>query len=306
MIYTMTCNPSLDYLMSIDHFQEGETNRSSKELIFPGGKGFNVSTILARLQMPSVALGFVAGFSGKEIIRLLKSRNFLCDLCELPEGFSRINVKMKGTKETEINGNGPCITPNDLHCLKQKLGQLQDGDCLVLAGSIPSSLPDNFYEMIMKQLQGKQIRIVVDATKDLLKKVLKYHPFLIKPNLRELEELFQKELHKKEEILACGKELQKAGAQNVLISMGKDGAILLCEDGHSYYCASAQGTLINSVGSGDSMVAGFLAGYFTTNDFQIALQLGSACGGATAFSQDLAQADFIKQIYEQLKTEKLV
>lgn len=306
MIYTMTFNPSLDYLMMVDHFQEGETNRSKKEVIYPGGKGFNVSTILQRLNVPSTALGFVAGFSGEEILRLLKTRGFTCDLCKLSSGFSRINVKMKGQTETEINGDGPTITKEDLACLEEKLAQLQDGDSLILAGSIPSSLPDDIYESIMKSLAGKQIRIIVDATKDLLMNVLRYHPFLIKPNQRELEELFQKELTSDADLIACAKQLQVQGAQNVLVSMGKQGAILVCEDGKCYRCDAAKGTLINSVGSGDSMVAGFLAGYLKTNDYREALRLGSASGGASAFSEDLADAALIQDVYDQLKTEELV
>ena len=273
MIYTITFNPSLDYIMHVDCFEEGETNRSKQEEIYPGGKGFNVSTILSRLNLETTALGFVAGFTGEEIVKELKERGFTCDLCQLENGLSRINVKMKGAKETEINGSGPDIPQEKLDELFDKLNQLQENDILVLAGSIPSSLPNDIYEQIMKKLDQQGIKIIVDATNDLLKKVLPYHPFLIKPNHRELEELF-----------------------NVKIE-NKDGAILVSEDGHVYYCAGAKGKLLNSVGSGDSMVAGFIAGYLKDKKYDEALKLGSACGGATAFSEDLAEASMIQEVY---------
>ena len=282
MIYTITFNPSLDYIMHVDCFEEGETNRSKQEEIYPGGKGFNVSTILSRLNLETTALGFVAGFTGEEIVKELKERGFTCDLCQLENGLSRINVKMKGAKETEINGSGPDIPQEKLDELFDKLNQLQENDILVLAGSIPSSLPNDIYEQIMKKLDQQGIKIIVDATNDLLKKVLPYHPFLIKPNHRELEELI-----------------------NVLVSLGKDGAILVSEDGHVYYCAGAKGKLLNSVGSGDSMVAGFIAGYLKDKKYDEALKLGSACGGATAFSEDLAEASMIQEVYKQLQVEEL-
>ena len=271
MIYTITFNPSLDYIMHVDCFEEGETNRSKQEEIYPGGKGFNVSTILSRLNLETTALGFVAGFTGEEIVKELKERGFDCDLCQLENGLSRINVKMKGAKETEINGSGPDIPQEKLNELFEKLDHLKENDTLVLAGSIPSSLPDDIYEQIMKKLDQQGIKIIVDATNDLLKKVLPYHPFLI----------------------------------NVLVSLGKDGAILVSEDNHVYYCAGAKGKLLNSVGSGDSMVAGFIAGYLKEKKYDEALKLGSACGGATAFSEDLAEASMIQEVYKQLKVEEL-
>lgn len=303
MIYTITFNPSLDYVMHVDKFEEGETNRSTKEEIYPGGKGFNVSTILARLGFETTALGFIAGFSGEEIERTLLTRGFKCDLCKLDEGISRINIKMKSKVETEINASGPHINQDKLNELLTKLDKIQDGDVLVLAGSIPNSLPDNIYEQIMKLLSNKDLKIIVDATNDLLKNVLAYKPFLIKPNHRELEELFNTTINSETELIYYAKQLQEQGAQNVLVSLGSKGALLVSQDHQVLYCNSAKGTLLNSVGSGDSMVAGFIAGYLKTNDYQEALKLGSACGGASAFSEDLAQASLIYEVYQQMKVE---
>ncbi len=305
MIYTVTLNPSLDYIMHLDNFKEEETNRSNYEDIYVGGKGFNVSTILSRLNIDTMALGFVAGFVGKEIVKRLDQRGFQCDLCELESGVSRINVKLKGQRETEVNGNGPLISDKKLDELLNKLNRIQDGDTLVLAGSIPSSLPYDIYERVIQLVQHKNVRIVVDATNELLKKVLPYHPFLIKPNHQELEELFHVQIKTQQEIIAYAKQLQKQGAINVLVSLGKKGAILVAEDGRVYMCESAKGQLKNSVGSGDSMVAGFLAGYIQFCDYRKALLLGSACGGATAFSDDLAEADLIHEVYKQMQVEMI-
>lgn len=303
MIYTITFNPSLDYVMHVRNFAVGETNRSDAEDIFPGGKGFNVSTILARLQLENTAMGFVAGFSGAEIARRLQKRGFHLDLCQLDQGMSRINVKMKGQAETEINGSGPAISHDKLEELFVKLDQLKAGDYLVLAGSIPNSLPSDIYEIIMKRLKEKEISIIVDATKDLLKKVLPHRPFLIKPNHRELEDLFQAQIQDEEQLIYYATKLQEQGARNVLVSLGKDGALLIGEDQHVYFCRGASGTPVNSVGSGDSMVAGFLAGYIDKHDYAYALQLGSACGGATAFSKDLAEKAMIDKVMKQLHAE---
>lgn len=303
MIYTITFNASLDYIMHVSSFKEGETNRSLKEEMYPGGKGFNVSTILQRLGYTNTALGFIAGFTGKEIKKELIYRGIQCDLCELDEGISRINIKMKSGKETEINGNGPFIPAHKLAELMNKIDSLKKNDTLILAGSIPSSLPDDIYEKIMARLEGKGIRILVDATKQLLLNVLPYHPFLVKPNLHELEEIFQTKITDQKELILYAKKLQAQGALNVLVSLGKDGAILIAENQQVYYCPGAKGTLVNSVGSGDSMVAGFLAGYLKGNDYAEALHLGSACGGATAFSKDLALKETIDNVYQQLKTE---
>lgn len=304
MIYTLTFNPSLDYIMHIDTLEIGKTNRSLKEEIYPGGKGFNVSTILQRLQIENTAFGFIAGFTGQEIKRRLLDRGFHLDLIELKEGNNRINIKLKGQQETEINANGPHISNLELNQLFEQLNQIQAGDSLILAGSIPTSLPHDLYEQIMKYLQNKDVQIIVDASKEVLRLVLRYHPFLIKPNLQELEEFFDKTIHSQEEIITYAKKLQELGATNVLVSLGKDGAILVTKDS-IYYAPSAKGILINSVGSGDSMVAGFLAGYLKSNDYQEALHLGTACGGATAFSEDLAEFDKIQEVYQQIKIQQL-
>jgi len=305
MIYTITFNPSLDYIMHVENFEYGETNRSNNEEIFPGGKGFNVSTILQRLGYDNTALGFKAGFSGDEIVRMLEKRGFILDLISLDEGFSRINVKMKGSKETEVNGNGPNIPADKLVLLLNKIDQINNGDTLIMAGSIPSTLPNNIYEQIMIRLQGKDVRIIVDATNELLLKVLPYHPFLIKPNHRELEEIFDVSISNQKDLIHYASKLQDKGAINVLVSLGGDGAMLIDENKHVYHCEAAKGKLINSVGSGDSMVAGFLAGYLRNNDYKEAIRLGSACGGATAFSFDLAEKSLIDKVYESISVDIL-
>ncbi len=306
MIYTITFNPSLDYIMYVDHFEYGETNRSANEEMFPGGKGFNVSTILQRLGFDNTALGFKAGFSGDEIVRMLETRGFILDLVSLDDGFSRINVKMKGTKETEVNGNGPEIPEDKLILLMNKIDQINNGDTLVMAGSIPSTLPNDIYEQIMIRLQNKDVRIIVDATNELLLKVLPYHPFLIKPNHRELEEIFNVSINNQKDLIDYASKLQDMGAINVLVSLGGDGAMLIDEYKHVYHCNAAQGKLINSVGSGDSMVAGFLAGYLKNNDYKEAIRLGSACGGATAFSFDLAEKSLIDEVYDSIDIDTIL
>lgn len=305
MIYTITFNPSLDYVMHVDTFVLGETNRSNHEAIFAGGKGFNVSTILQELGLENTAIGFVAGFSGEEIIRSLANRGFHTNMIQLQDGMSRINVKMKGECETEINGAGPVIPKAKLEEFYVLLDTVQENDILILAGSIPASLPDNIYEEVMKRLQHRNIRIVVDATKQLLKNVLKYHPFLIKPNIKELEELFHTKINHYKDAIHYAKELQKEGAHHVLVSLGKEGALLVSEHDKIYYCAAAKGKLVNSVGSGDSMVAGFLAGILLYDDEIAALKLGSAAGGATAFHDDLANRQDILELYENMEIEEL-
>ena len=305
MIYTVTFNPSLDYIVSVDDFKLGLTNRTSSELILPGGKGTNVSTVLKNLGLESTALGFVAGFTGNEIVKRLNDMGIKSDFISIENGISRINLKLKSIDGTEINGAGPDISEEKVNELMDKLNQLKEGDVLVLAGSIPSSLPDDIYEQIMKKLDQQGIKIIVDATNDLLKKVLPYHPFLIKPNHRELEELFNVKIENKEDLIHYARKLQEQGAINVLVSLGKDGAILVSEDTHVYYCAGAKGKLLNSVGSGDSMVAGFIAGYLKDKKYDEALKLGSACGGATAFSEDLAEVSMIQEVYKQLQVEEL-
>jgi 1-phosphofructokinase len=300
MIYTVTFNPALDYVVTVNHFTLGSVNRTVRENIFYGGKGINVSALLANLGYESTALGFVAGFTGEEIERGVKALGFGSDFIKVENGMSRINLKLKSDEESEINGMGPQITPDDVRKLFEKLGRLTKGDVLVLSGSIPAAIDDTIYERIMERLDGRGIRIVVDAEKDLLLNVLKYHPFLIKPNNHELGQMFGTELSTDEEIVEYAEKLQDMGAVNVLVSMAKDGAILVSEDGQVHKQAVAKGTVKNSVGAGDSMVAGFIAGYLDTGDYRHALKLGTACGGATAFSDGIGTKDLIMNLFETL------
>lgn len=300
MIYTVTFNPALDYVVTVNHFTLGSVNRTVRENIFYGGKGINVSALLANLGYESTALGFVAGFTGEEIERGVKALGFGSDFIKVENGMSRINLKLKSDEESEINGMGPQITPDDVRKLFEKLGRLTKGDVLVLSGSIPAAIDDTIYERIMERLDGRGIRIVVDAEKDLLLNVLKYHPFLIKPNNHELGQMFGTELSTDEEIVEYAGKLQDMGAVNVLVSMAKDGAILVSEDGQVHKQAVAKGTVKNSVGAGDSMVAGFIAGYLDTGDYRHALKLGTACGGATAFSDGIGTKDLIMKLLETL------
>ena len=300
MIYTVTFNPALDYVVTVNHFTLGSVNRTVRENIFYGGKGINVSALLANLGYESTALGFVAGFTGEEIERGVKALGFGSDFIKVENGMSRINLKLKSDEESEINGMGPQITPDDVRKLFEKLGRLTKGDVLVLSGSIPAAIDDTIYERIMERLDGRGIRIVVDAEKDLLLNVLKYHPFLIKPNNHELGQMFGTELSTDEEIVEYAGKLQDMGAVNVLVSMAKDGAILVSEDGQVHKQAVAKGTVKNSVGAGESMVAGFIAGYLDTGDYRHALKLGTACGGATAFSDGIGTKDLIMKLFETL------
>ena len=289
MIYTVTFNPSIDYIVRLEQFTAGEINRVNYEQILPGGKGINVSIVLKNLGHESTALGFLAGFTGVAMQQMLHSFGVTDDFVRLDDGFSRINVKIKAESETEINGQGPVITEDAQRALFAKLDRLTSGDTLVLAGSIPNTLPDDIYERIMEHLEGRGIRIVVDATKNLLRRVLKYRPFLIKPNNHELGEMFGVELKTDDDIILHAKKLQEEGATNVLISMAGDGAILLTAEGVFYRSAAPKGTLVNSVGAGDSMVAGFLAGFMESDgSYEHAFYMGVATGSASAFSPNLA------------------
>lgn len=303
MIYTVTFNPALDYVVRVDHFALGAVNRTKQESIYYGGKGLNVSAVLSTLGYGNTALGFVAGFTGDEIERGVKGLRFHSDFIRVEKGLSRINVKLRSQEETEINGMGPEITGEDVKQLFEKLDRLTAGDVLVLSGSIPKSIDDDIYERIMESLDGRGVRIVVDATKDLLINVLPYHPFLIKPNNHELGEMFGVTLHGPEEIINYGKRLQKKGARNVLISMAGDGAILITEEEEVFRMGVPKGTVKNSVGAGDSMVAGFIAGYLENGSFKHALRLGSAAGSASAFSEGLAGREDIMRLYEELSKE---
>ena len=300
MIYTVTFNPALDYVVTVNHFTPGRVNRTIRENIFYGGKGINVSALLANLGYQSTALGFVAGFTGDEIERGVKKLGFQSDFIKAEKGMSRINVKLKSDEESEINGMGPEITAGDVKALFEKLSHLEQGDVLVLSGSIPACVDEDIYERVMEMLDGRGIRIVVDAEKDLLLNVLKYRPFLIKPNNHELGQMFGVTVATDEDIAAYAGKLREMGAVNVLVSMAKDGAILVAEDGSIYRQGVARGTVRNSVGAGDSMVAGFIAGYLATGDYRYALKLGTACGGATAFSDGIGTKQDIMELMETL------
>lgn len=300
MIYTVTFNPALDYVVRVNHFTLGSVNRTVGENIFYGGKGINVSAVLANLGFKSTALGFVAGFTGDEIERGVKTLGFSSDFIRVKKGMSRINVKLKSDEESEINGMGPEITKEDVEELFGKLNELKDGDVLVLSGSIPSSIDSRIYERVLEALKGKGILAVVDAEKDLLLNVLKYHPFLIKPNNFELGDMFGVTLENEEQIAEYAKRLQEKGARNVLVSMAGDGALLVTETDEVHKLGVAKGTVKNSVGAGDSMVAGFLAGYLENGDYGHALKLGTAAGGATAFSDGLGTKEEIMRLYETL------
>ena len=299
MIYTVTFNPAIDYLVHTETLVNGAVNRSSYENITIGGKGINVSIILSELGIESKVLGFTAGFTGEAIENGLAEMGISSDFIRLPKGNSRINVKIYSGTETELNGQGPDIDRGSLSKLFEKLSALSSEDTLILAGSIPKSLPDNVYESILSRITDKNVRTVVDATGELLLKVLKYRPFLIKPNDIELGEIFRTVLRSEKDILFHAKKLQAKGARNVLVSMAENGALLLCEDGTVLKQSACSGTVRNSVGAGDSMLAGFLAGLFK-GSYEYALRLGTACGGATAFSDDLAKKEQIDALMEQL------
>lgn len=299
MVYTVTFNPAVDYIVHTDELKVGMTNRSEREEIYFGGKGINVSLVLRELGIKSRALGFVAGFTGAAIEKALAESGVDADFVHLGSGFSRINVKIKSSAETELNGSGPDIPEKSLDELFAKLDKIEDGDTIVLAGSIPADLPEDIYEIILERLRGKKVRAVVDATKDLLMNVLKYEPFLIKPNNHELEEMFGVTLRSIDDIIIYAKKLKEMGAKNVLVSMAGNGAVLLDENGETHVCGVCSGTVRNSVGAGDSMVAGFLAGCEKGYDY--ALRLGTAAGGATAFSDGLAQKEKIYELLKQLE-----
>lgn len=300
MIYTVTFNPSLDYIVSVKDFKLGLTNRTDSELMLPGGKGINVSIVLKNLGIDNTALGFVAGFTGEEVVKRLEKFGVKNGFLEIPEGFTRINVKLKSIDGTEINGQGPSISEEKIEQLMTRLDEMGEGDVLFLSGSIPASMPDDTYQKIMERLKGKGVLISVDATQELLLKVLPYHPFLIKPNNHELGEIFGVELKTRESVVPYGKKLQEMGAENVLISMAGEGAVLIASDGQIYDAPAPKGTLKNGVGAGDSMVAGFMAGWLERKEYQHAFYMGVAAGSASAFSERLAVKEEIDQVYEQV------
>ena len=300
MIYTVTFNPAIDYVVHFPQLRPGEINRNESEEFQFGGKGINVSNVLRTLGFETVALGFVAGFIGEGFEKGLTEMGLKTDLIHVKEGMTRINVKVKAAEETEINGVGPVITEADMEKLYEKLDAIGPEDVLVLSGSIPKCLPGDTYERIMARLDGRGIPIAVDATRDLLVNVLKYHPFLIKPNNHELGEIFGRVLHTDEEIVGCAKKLQDMGGRNILVSMAGAGALLLDEAGGVHRIGCPKGKVLNSVGAGDSMVAGFLAGWLGKQDYDYALKLGTATGSATAFSIGLAEKPLIDKLLATL------
>ncbi|MDY4641204.1 MAG: 1-phosphofructokinase [Erysipelotrichaceae bacterium] len=301
MIYTVTLNPSLDYIAECKDFTLGATNRTSSEIIYPGGKGINVSIVLSNLGDRTTALGFLAGFTGEHIDSLIKDMGISSRMIRLNEGMSRINLKLKSKEETELNGMGPNINIIDIARLYQKLESITEDDILVLAGSIPPSVSEGLYSDIMERLKEKKIKIVVDATKDLLMNVLDKKPFLIKPNIHELGELFNVKLDSADETLPYALKLKEMGAVNVIISMGKDGAMMVDEYGKSYTMNSPEGKLVNSVGAGDSLVAGFLHKYLETGNYEEALRYGVCTGSASAFSSALATKEEAEKLYREIK-----
>lgn len=303
MIYTVTFNPSLDYIVSVEDFKLGLTNRTKSELMLPGGKGLNVSMVLGNLGMESTALGFVAGFTGEEIIRRMEEMGVKSDFISVEKGISRINLKLKSIDGTEINGCGPEIGEEAVQKLMKKLEVLGEGDVLVLAGSIPNSMPDDIYKNIMGRLEKRGVLMVVDATKELLVNVLEHHPFLVKPNNHELGEIFGVTLQTREEVIPYGKKLQEMGAVNVLVSMAGEGAVLIAEDGNIWQAPAPKGELKNGVGAGDSMVAGFLAGWLEKKEYKHAFRMGVSAGSASAFSELLATREEIQEVFQRVDVQ---
>lgn len=303
LIYTVTFNPSLDYIVGVKDFKLGATNRTSYEQMLAGGKGINVSYVLKNLGFESTAIGFLAGFVGEELKRRIVADGINADFLTLEDGISRINVKLKDIDGTEINGMGPDIAPDKVKELRAKINALKAGDILVLAGSIPQSMPDTIYMDIMADLQGRGVNIVVDATRDLLMNVLSYKPFLIKPNNHELGEIFGVVLRKREEVIPYARKLQEKGARNVLVSMAGEGAVLIDENGREYMSEAPKGKVVNAVGAGDSMVAGFVAGYLEKKNYEYAFHKGLAAGSASAFSEQLATKAEVEALLSKIEGE---
>lgn len=297
MIYTVTFNPSLDYIVEVENFKMEATNRTSFEQMLPGGKGINVSFVLKNLGVDSTAIGFLAGFVGEEIEKKVEAEGIKAQFLKLEEGVSRINVKIRNINGMEINGMGPDISTQKVDELMARIDTLESGDTLVLAGSIPQTMPDSIYMDIMARLESRGIMVVVDATKDLLMNVLAYKPFLIKPNNHELGEIFGVTLQTREEVVPYARKLQEKGARNVLVSMAGEGAVLIDENGNVHMSEAPQGKVINAVGAGDSMVAGFLAGWMLKSDYEYAFRMGLATGSASAFSEKLATQEEVESVY---------
>ena len=303
MIYTITFNPALDYVIKMQNLKIGKINKSPKEYIYPGGKGINVSIVLKVLEQETTAMGFIAGFIGEEIEKQVQKYGVKTDFIKIENENSRINIKiLEETQETAINAKGPYIEEKYIELLYKKLERIEDKDSLVLSGSVPNGISSNIYETICQKLKNKNIKIIVDSTGELLLKTLKYKPYLIKPNQQELEEIFNTKIGNKDQALEYAKKLQEKGAQNVIISMGSKGAVLLDENGYSYKInALNTKDAINTVGAGDSMVAGFVAGYEKTKDYVQAFRMGVATGSASAFSENLATASEVEKLLQEIK-----
>lgn len=300
MIYTITFNPALDYISQVEDFEVGKINRTKTEKILPGGKGLNVSTVLKNLGIESTALGFIAGFTGEELKRKIESYGIKTDFIKVKEGITRINIKISSNEETALNGNGPKITEEDIQELLEKIDKIGKEDIVILAGNIPKGINNNIYEIICVNLERNGVTFIVDATQELLINVLKYRPFLIKPNKEELEETFKEKIETKEDIIAHAKKLQLMGAQNVLISLGGEGAILVTAKEEIYFSKAPKGKVLNTVGAGDSMVAGFVAGYEKSGDYEQAFKMGIAAGSASAFSMNLATAEEVENLLKEI------
>lgn len=300
---TVTINPSLDYVMQIENLRLNHINRSKAEKVYVGGKGINVSIILKRLGIDTTALGFVAGFTGKEIINSLQSQGIQSEFILLKEGMSRMNIKLRSEGETDINGAGPKIEEEHIRELYKKIEKMEEGDFLILAGSVPTTLSSNIYREILHKFKDKKLKVVVDTANELLISVLEYKPFLIKPNHHELGELFQVVIENQEQAIYYAKKLQDKGAKNVLVSMAAKGAVLVTEEGKVITHRGIIGKVKNSVGAGDSMVGGFIAGYLEKQNMEYAFKLGIAAGSATAFSDDLATKEEIFQNLKRIELE---
>ena len=300
MIYTITFNPALDYISKVENFEKGKINRTQSEKILPGGKGLNVSTVLKNLGIESTTLGFVAGFTGEELQRRIEEKGIKTDFIKVKKGITRINVKISSNEETALNGNGPEITNDDIQELLEKVEKIKKEDIVILAGNVPKGINNNIYEIICVILERNGVTFIVDATQELLINVLKYKPFLIKPNKEELEETFKIKMQTKEDIITYAKKLQLMGAQNVLISLGGEGAILVTTEDKVYFSKAPKGTVLNTVGAGDSMVAGFIAGYLQNESYEQAFKMGIATGSASAFSMDLATKEEVEMLLKEI------
>lgn len=301
MIYTITFNPALDYIAQVENFEIGQINRTKTEKILPGGKGLNVSTVLKNLGLENTALGFIAGFTGKELKRKIEEYGIETDFVEVKNGITRINVKISSKEETALNGNGPEISEEELQQLLEKIERIQENDIVILAGNVPKCIKNDIYEIICNKLEKNGVTFIVDSTRELLINVLKYKPFLIKPNKDELQETFNVKINTNEQIVEYAKKLQEMGAQNVLISLGGEGAILVTKDNKQYYKKAPKGQVVNTVGAGDSMVAGFIAGYLKSGDYEQALKMGIATGSASTFSINLATKEEVEILLKNIK-----